>query len=115
MFTLQNQGILELPKVIKDTISKTETIIVNDYQNTKTITEEKEINILLTVINNSKVWTGAVTTPSPQYELELFDSNSNRIAKILYNPGHYFNIELKDKNFELTNVDKKSLNTILEN
>lgn len=115
MFTLQKQGILELPNVIKDTISKTETIIVNDYQNTKTITEEKEINILLTVINNSKVWTGAVTTPSPQYELELFDSNSNRIAKILYNPGHYFNIELKDKNFELTNVDKKSLNTILEN
>lgn len=115
MFTLQKQGILELPNVIKDTISKTETIIVNDYQNTKTITEEKEINILLTVINNSKVWTGAVTTPSPLYELELFDSNSNRIAKILYNPGHYFNIELKDKNFELTNVDKKSLNTILEN
>ena len=53
MFTLQKQGILELPNVIKDTISKTETIIVNDYQNTKTITEEKEINILLTVINNS--------------------------------------------------------------
>ena len=115
MFTLQKQGTLELPNVIKDTISKTETITVNDYQNTKTITAEKEINILLSVINNSKVWTGAVTTPSPQYELELFDSNSNRIAKILYNPGHYFNIELKDKNFELTNVDKKSLNTILEN
>lgn len=113
IFTLQKQGTLELPSEIKDTISKTKTINVKG-KNAKTITEEKEINVLLSVINNSKVWTGAVTTPSPLYELELFDVNNNSIAKIVYNPGHYFSIKLNDKNYELTNIDKDLLNTILE-
>lgn len=110
-FTLQKQGTLELPNIIKDTISKTKNIKVNGYQS---ITEEKEITEFLTVINNSKVWTGAVTLPSPKYELELFDVNNNSIAKILYNPGHYFEIEINEKKYELTNIDKDLLNTILE-
>jgi len=90
---------------------KTKNIKVNGYQS---ITEEKEITEFLTVINNSKVWTGAVTLPSPKYELELFDVNNNSIAKILYNPGHYFEIEINEKKYELTNIDKDLLNTILE-
>lgn len=110
-FTLQKQGILELPSIIKDTVSKTKTIKIKGHQS---ITEEKEINAFLSVINNSKVWTGALTLPSPKYELELFDVNNNRIAKILYNPGHYFEIEINEKSYALTNIDNNSLNTILE-
>lgn len=114
-FTLQKQGTLELPSTIKDTVSKTKTIIIQYHTDTKnkTITEEKEINVLLSVINDSKVWTGAVTMPSPLYELELFDANNNSIAKIEYNPGHYFSMKINDKNYELTNIDKDLLNTIL--
>ncbi len=112
-FTLQKQGTLELPSVIKDTISKTKTITVKG-KNGKTITEKKEIDVLLLVINNSKVWTGAITTPSPLYELELFDVNNDSIAKILYNPGHYFDIEVNNKRYNLTNIDKNLLDTILE-
>ena len=41
------------------------------------------------------------------------DSNNKRIAEILYNPGNYFNIEINGKSYELTNIDKESLNTIL--
>lgn len=110
-FTLQKQGTLELPNIIKDTVSKTKTIKIKGHQS---ITEEKEINAFLSVINNSKVWTGAVTLPSPKYELELLDTNNDSIAKILYNPGHYFNIEINEKGYELTNIDENSLNTILE-
>lgn len=110
-FTLQKQGTIELPSIIKDTVSKTKTIKVKGHQS---ITEEKEIKAFLSVINNSKVWTGAVTLPSPKYELELLDVNNNIIAKILYNPDHYFNIEINEKSYELTNIDKDSLNTILE-
>ena len=110
-FTLQKDGTLELPNIIKDNVSKTKTIKVTGHQ---IIREEKKINSFLSVINNSKVWTGAVTLPSPRYELELFDVNNNSIATILYNPGHYFNIEINGKSYELTNVDKNSLNTILE-
>ena len=110
-FTLQKQGTLELPNIIKDTVSKTKTIRVKGHQS---ITKEEEINAFLSVINNSKVWTGAVTLPSPKYELELLDVNNNVIAKILYNPDHYFNIEINEKSYELTNVDKNSLNTILD-
>ncbi len=114
-FTLQKQGTLELPSIIKDTVSKTKTIIIKYHTDTenKTITEEKEIDVLLSVINDSKVWTGAVTMPSPLYELELFDADNNSIAKIAYNPGHYFSIQINDKNYELTNIDKDLLNTIL--
>lgn len=110
-FTLQKQGTLELPIIIKDTISKTKTIKVKGHQS---ITEEKEIDAFLSVINNSKVWTGAITTPSPLYEIELFDSNKNSIAKILYNPSHYFSIKVNDKSYNLTNIDKNLLTTILE-
>ncbi|MBR1376688.1 MAG: hypothetical protein IJ565_02625 [Bacilli bacterium] len=117
-FTLQKEGTLELPSIIKDTISNTKTIVIkgnqSDYKN-KIITEEKEINMLLLVINSSKVWTGPVTLPSPLYEMELFDANYNSIAKIVYNPNHYFDIEINDKDYELTNIDKDSLNAILAN
>lgn len=111
-FILQKQGTIELPSTIKDIVSKAKTINVKG-KNTKTITEEKEINVLLSVINNSKVWTGAPTLPSPQYELELFDVDNNSIAKIEYNPGHYFSLQVNDKNYNLTNLDKDLLNTIL--
>lgn len=114
IFTIQKHGEIELPSIIKDTISQTKTIIVKEYsKEVRIITEEKEINIFLSVINNSKVWTGAVTTPSPHYELELLDVNNNSLAKILYNSNHYFSLEINDKNYELTNIDKNSLNTIL--
>ena len=79
----------------------------------KEMKEENEINVLLSVINNSKVWTGAITTPSPLYEMRLFDSDDKIIAEILYNPNSYFTIEINNKSFELTNIDKDSLNTIL--
>lgn len=110
-FTLQKEGTIELPNIIKDTISKTKSIKVKGHQ---TITEEKQINTIISIINSSKVWTGAVTLPSPKYEIELFDVNNNNIAKILYNPDHYFNIEINKKRYELTNIDKKTLDTILE-
>ena len=110
-FTLQKQGTLELPNIIKDTVSKTKTIKIKGKQS---ITEEQEINEFLSVINNSKVWTGAVTSPSPKYELNLLDINNNSLAKILYNPEHYFTIEINEKSYELTNIDKNSLNTILD-
>lgn len=117
MFTFQKHGTLELPSVIKDTITKTKTIRVKGYKSgskiDKTITEEREINAFLSVINNSKVWTGAVTLPGPQYEIELFDFNNTSIVKILYNPGNYFNIVINDKSYELTNIDKDSLSVIL--
>lgn len=111
-FTLQKQGILELPNIIKDTISKTKKIIITGQYNAK-IAEENEINVLLSVINNSKVWTGPVTTPSPMYEMKLFDSNDKRIAEILYNPNSYFTIKINNKSYELTNVSANSLSTIL--
>lgn len=111
-FTLQKQGMLELPSLIKDTIVKTDKIIIKGHYNGK-ITDENEINILLSVINNSKVWTGPVTTPSPLYEIRLFDSNNKMIAEILYNPGHYFNIEINNKGYELINIDTNLLSTIL--
>ncbi len=114
-FTLQKQGTIELPSIIKDTVSKTKTIIVRNYtsKESKKITEEKEINILLSVISNAKVWTGAVTLPSPLYELELLDENNNSIVKIEYNPNHYFSLEINNKDYELINIDKDLLNTIL--
>lgn len=118
IFTIQKEGKLELPKIIRDTISRTIAITVKGYASgskiNKTITEEKEINVLLENINNSKVWTGAITLPSPQYELELFDFNNNRIAKILYNPNNYYTIEINGKSYALTDIDKSSLNTILK-
>ena len=113
-FTLQKHGTLELPSVIKDNIVKTKIVVIKTHDNkTITIKEENEINVLLSVINNSIVWTGPVTTPSPLYKMSLFDLSNKRIAEILYNPGNYFMIEINNKSYELTNIDKESLNTIL--
>lgn len=113
-FTLQKQGTLELPNSIKDNVAKTKIVVIKTHDNkTITIKEENEINILLSVINNSKVWTGPVTTPSPLYEMRLFDSNDKLIAEILYNPNSYFTIEINNKSYELTNIDSNSLNSIL--
>ena len=110
-FTLQKQGTLELPNIIKDTISKTKIIKIKGK---KSIKNEEKINTFISVINNSKVWTGAVTLPSPKYELELLDVDNNVIAKISYNPNHYFNIEINGKSYELINIDENLLNTILD-
>ena len=117
-FTLQKEGTIELPNIIKDTMSKTKSIIVKENKQnsneTKKVLEEKEVNILLSIINSSKVWTGAITLPSFQYELELLDINQNSIAKIYYNPNHYFSIEIGDRSYSLTDIDKNTLNTILD-
>ena len=113
-FTLQKQGMLELPTIIKETIPKTKKITIKGKQN-KTISNEKDINTFISIVNNSKVWTGAITLPSPLYEIELFDINDKSIAKISYNPNHYFNIKLSNKNYELTNIDKDLLSSILDN
>ncbi len=111
IFTLQKQGKLELPSIIKDTVSKTKTIKISGRES---ITDEKEINDFLSVIYNSKVWTGVVTLPGPKYELGLFDGRKKIIAKILYNPGNYFSVEINDESYELTDIDENLLNTILE-
>lgn len=124
VFTIQKQGKLELPNVITNTISKTKSIVVKTYQllNTekdkygykeiKIITEESEINKIISVINNSKIWTGATTLPMPKYELDLLDSNNDSLATILYSPN--FSIELNNRSYELTDIDKDVLNTVLE-
>ena len=114
IFTLQKQGILELPNSIKDSVAKTKIVVIKTYDNKMiTIKEENEINVLLSAINDSKVWTGVVNTPSPIYEIRLFDFDDKIIAEILYNPGSYFNIEINNKSYELTNIDKDLLNTLL--
>lgn len=124
MFTLQKHGKIDLPSIIIDAVSKTKIIIVKEYQQLdekaenygykeiKTITDAKEINKFITVINNSKVWTGVVTTPMPKYELELLDAQNNHIAKITYSPN--FDIEVNDKIYQLTDIDGNSLNKIIK-
>ena len=47
-----------------------------------------------------------MTTPSPQYELELLDVNNHILAKILYKPNHYFNIEINTH--KSNNTDSKN-------
>lgn len=108
-FTLQKQGATDLPDELKDAIARTKSIKING----KRIKDAEKINILLSVINNSKVWTGPINLPSAQYELKLFDSKRKIIAKIKYNPSHYFSIEIDDKNYNLINIDKKKLDTLL--
>ena len=112
-FTLQKQGTLELPTIIKDTVTKTKKITITGNVN-KTINDEKDIGTLISTINDSKVWTGPTTLPSVMYEMELFDSNNKSIAKIEYTPGHYFTIKIDNKSYNLTNIDKESLKTIIE-
>ena len=113
IFTLQKEGRLELPSIIKDTVIKTKRIVITGNKN-KTITEKEEIDQLVNIINNSKWWTGPTTSPSVMYDMELFDSNKNSIAKIAYTPGHYLTIIISGKSYNLTNYDKESLNKIIE-
>jgi hypothetical protein len=113
IFTLQKEGRLELPSIIKDTVIKTKRIVITGNKN-KTITEKEEIDQLVNIINNSKWWTGPTTSPSVMYDMELFDSNKNSIAKIAYTPGHYFTIQINNKYYNLTNYDKELLNSIIE-
>lgn len=112
-FTLQKEGKLELPIIIKDAIIKTKRIVITGNKN-KTITEIEEIDKLVNIINNSKWWTGPTTSPSVMYDMELFDSNKNSIAKIVYTPGHYLTIQINNKYYNLTNYDKDLLNSIIE-
>lgn len=111
IFTLQKQGKLELPSIIKDTVSKTKTIKISGRES---ITDNEEINKFLSIIYNSKVWTGATTLPGPKYTIELLDGRKKTIAKILYNPGNYFDIEINGENYALIDIDEESLNAILE-
>lgn len=113
IFTLQKEGRLELPSIIKETIIKTKRIVITGNKN-KTITEKEEIDQLVNIINNSKWWTGPTTSPSVMYDMELFDFNNNSIAKIAYTPGHYFTVQINNKYYNLTNYDRDLLNSILE-
>ena len=112
-FTLQKQGTLELPTIIKDAISKTKKIVITGNKNI-TITDINDINTFISIISNSKVWTGPTTLPSVMYDMELFDSNKKNIGKIAYTPGHYFTVIIDDKSYNLTNFDRESLNAIIE-
>ena len=109
-FTLQKIGTLDLPDIIKDTVSKTKTIIVNG----KSIKDQNDIDVLISVINGEKVYTGPVTLPSPLYKIELLDSDNNSLAKIDYNPEHYFTMNINGRNYELTRTNKDLLKSILE-
>ena len=112
-FTIQKEGKLELPNIIKDTITKTKKVVITGNKN-KTITDEKDINEIIKIIKNSKWWTGPTTSPSIMYDIKLFDSSNNDIAKIEYTPGHYFFITINNKSYSLTNIDKEALNKVLE-
>ncbi len=50
-FTLQKEGTIELPNIIKDTISKTKIIKIKGK---KSIRNAEKINTFISVINNSK-------------------------------------------------------------
>lgn len=118
-FILQKSGTLNLSNSIKDVISNTKSIVANnvsgDKTKTKNITNEKEVNKFLSIISNSKEWTGATTLPSPMYEIYLYNKENLELAKILYNPGHYFDVEINGRIYVLTNINKKELIPILEN
>lgn len=116
-FTLQKQGIIELPSIIKETVSKTKKIKVknsNIINNKKTITNVKDIGLFLSVIYDSKVWTGMITQPSPTYFIELYDRKDKMIVEIEYNPNHYFVIDINGKSYDLTYIDNNLLKTILD-
>ena len=112
IFILQKQGTIELPSIIKDTVINTKKIVITGNVN-KTITAEIDINEILKIIYNSKRWTGAITSPSVMYDMDLIDLNENIIAKIEYTPGHYFIITINDKSYSLNNIDEELLNEII--
>lgn len=112
-FTLQKQGSIELPSIIKNTIIKTKKIVITGNKN-KTITDENDINEMINIINDSKRWTGPTTLPSVQYDMELFDDNNKSIAKIEYTPGHYFTVIIDNNSYNLGNIDNELLKTIIE-
>ena len=112
-FTLQKQGSIELPSIIKNTIIKAKKIVITGNKN-KTITDENDINEMINIINDSKRWTGPTTLPSVQYDMELFDDNNKSIAKIEYTPGHYFTIIIDNNSYNLGNIDNELLKTIIE-
>lgn len=113
-FAIQKEGILELSNTIKNIIDKIDKISITGTIN-KTITSKEEITIFKSIINSSSIWTGAITVPSPMYELTLYDDNNNNIAKIEYNPGNYFTIIIKDISYNLIEIDKDLLNKLLIN
>lgn len=113
IFTLQKHGSIELPSIIKNTIIKTKKIVITGNKN-KTITDEDDINEMISIINDSKRWTGPTTLPSVQYDMELFDENNKSIAKIAYTPGHYFTFIIDNNSYNLGNIDNEILKSIIE-
>ena len=112
-FTLQKQGSIELPSIIKNTIIKTKKIVITGNKN-KTITDENDINEIINIIINSNRWTGPTTLPSVQYDMELFDNNNKSIAKIEYTPGHYFTVIIDNNSYNLGNIDNELFKSIIE-
>lgn len=112
-FTLQKQGSIELPSIIKNTIIKTKKIVITGNKN-KTITDENDINEIINIIIDSNRWTGPITLPSVQYDMELFDNNNKSIAKIEYTPGHYFTIIIDNNSYNLGNIDNELFKSIIE-
>ena len=111
-FTLQKEGSIELPSIIKNTIINTKKIVITGNKN-KTITDENDINEIINIIIDSNRWTGPITLPSVQYDMELFDDNKS-IAKIEYTPGHYFTVIIDNNSYNLGNIDNELFKSIIE-
>lgn len=112
-FTLQKEGSIELPSIIKNTIIKTKKIVITGNKN-KTITDENDINEIINIIIDSNRWTEPITLPSVQYDMELFDDNNKSIAKIEYTPGHYFTVIIDNNSYNLGNIDNELFKSIIE-
>ena len=112
-FTLQKEGKLDIPTSMKETLSKTKKIEVT-RNNTRTITDETEINNFIEIVNKAKIWTGSTTLPSSMYHIELFDENNDMIAEIEYNEEHFFFITINNKQYDLVKIDKWKMKDILE-
>ncbi len=112
-FTLQKHGLIELPNIVKNTVIKTKRMVITGNK-TRTITDKNSIDTFISIVNNSKVWTGPTTLPSVKYEIKLFDSSNKSIADIKYTPDHYFTIIIENKSYNLTNINKELLNNIIE-
>lgn len=112
-FTLQKQGTYNVPTSLIETISKTTKMTIKSDKQTKTIKDAKEISNFISIIRESKVWTGPITLPSPLYEINLYNSSNKAIAKIQYNPEHYFNIEINNQSYNIININKEELSKLL--